>query len=137
MTEVFLDTSHVVALANTRDAHHRQALDLARQLSGARARVVTTEAILTEVGNALSAVGSRAFAVRYIASVERTPSFEVIYATVDLFQRGFELYSARQDKDWGLTDCISFVVMRERGLSEALTADRHFEQAGFTALLRH
>ena len=52
------------------------------------------------------------------------------------FDEGVRLYVARPDKDWSLTDCISFVVMRERGITEALTGDRHFEQAGFVALLK-
>ena len=56
--------------------------------------------------------------------------------TAELYQRAFALYCQRMDKEWGLTDCISFVVMRERGLTEALSADKHFEQAGFRALLR-
>ena len=99
MTEVFLDTSHVVALANPRDAHHEQALSLARHLSATGTRIVTTEAILTEIGNARSAERSRAFAAWYIAAVERTPSFDVVYSSVELFHRGFELYETRPDKE--------------------------------------
>jgi predicted nucleic acid-binding protein len=53
-----------------------------------------------------------------------------------LYDAGIELYRLRPDKDWSLTDCISFVVMAKRGISAALPADRHFEQAGFTALLK-
>ena len=53
-----------------------------------------------------------------------------------LFEAGFNLFEARPDKDWSLTDFISFVVMEREGLTEALTGDHHFEQAGFTALLR-
>ena len=136
MTDVFLDTSHVVALASSRDAHHEQALALAERASREGTRVVTTQEVLTEIGNALSSMRSRAFAARYIASVERAPNFEVVYSAVDLFHRGLALYRDRLDKEWGLVDCISFVVMRERGLASALTADRHFEQAGFKALLR-
>ena len=56
-------------------------------------------------------------------------------ATSELFERGLALYNARPDKEWSLTDCISFVVMADEGLTDALTGDRHFEQAGFTALL--
>ena len=53
-----------------------------------------------------------------------------------LFTRGLALYKERTDKEWSLTDCISFVIMRDLKLSAALTADRHFEQAGFMALLK-
>jgi hypothetical protein len=50
-------------------------------------------------------------------------------------QRGLDLFAGRSDKNWSLTDCISFVVMQDEGLTEALTGDSHFEQAGFKALL--
>jgi len=50
---------------------------------------------------------------------------------------GWTLYQQRPDKEWGLTDCISFVVMQEQGISEAFTSDHHFTQAGFTILLSH
>ncbi len=136
MNSVFLDTSHAVALANKRDAYHEKALALAEQVSREGAQVVTTQAVLTEIGNALSSKKSRSFAVKYIESVERTPTFYVVDSTADLFHHGFALYRERQDKTWGLTDCISFIVMREQDLTDALTADRHFEQAGFNALLR-
>lgn len=53
-----------------------------------------------------------------------------------VYQAGFDLFAARPDKAWSLTDCISFGVMRERGLSDALTADHHFEQAGFRAVFK-
>ncbi len=136
MTEVFLDTSHVIALANKRDAYHEKALAVAKQVSGAKARVITTQAVLTEVGNALASVKYRSFAVQYIEAVEQASTFEVVYSTEDLFHRGLTLYGSRQDKSWGITDCISFVVMRDRDLRDALSADKDFEQAGFNALLR-
>ena len=59
----------------------------------------------------------------------------IVPASQDVFEQGVELFENRLDKDWSLTDCISFIVMRERGLTEALTGDHHFEQAGFRALL--
>jgi hypothetical protein len=61
---------------------------------------------------------------------------EVLPLEAELFVRAFRLYSDRADKEWGLTDCVSFVVMTDRGIREALTADEHFEQAGFLPLLR-
>ena len=68
-------------------------------------------------------------------SVFADPVFQLVRATSELIQRGNNLYCKRADKEWPLTDCISFVVMQDQGLSEALTADHHFEQAGFQALL--
>ncbi len=67
---------------------------------------------------------------------ESDPNIEIISLNDSLYDEAFELFSSRTDKEWGLVDCISFVVMRERGITEALTADEHFEQAGFRALLR-
>ena len=69
-----------------------------------------------------------------LARLRAEPEAEVIPPEAALFDRGCELYATRSDKNWSLTDCISFVVMKERGLTDALTADRHFEQAGFKAL---
>ena len=134
MSDVFLDTGYVIALSDRKDPHH-QARELAEQISQERVQVVTTQDVLVETGNGLAAVGSRAFAVRYIRAVEEADAFEVVESTPELFQRGLALYEERQDKAWGITDCISFVVMRDRGIREALTTDSDFEQAGFTALL--
>lgn len=69
-------------------------------------------------------------------ALEGDPDVLVVPADASLFRRGVDLYRQRPDKDWSLTDCISFVVMEEQGLTDALTADHHFEQAGFRAILR-
>jgi len=68
-------------------------------------------------------------------SLHAAPGVEIVASDSGLFDRGCQLYLSRLDKEWSLTDCISFVVMRERGLSDALTSDNHFEQAGFRALM--
>ena len=68
--------------------------------------------------------------------MEDDPYTEVVPETTDLFKEGLKLYSSRPDKGWSLTDCLSFVVMKERGILDALTSDHHFNQAGFHALLR-
>jgi len=67
--------------------------------------------------------------------MERDEQIIIVEATEALYRRGLALYDARPDKEWSLTDCISFEVMTEEGLEAALTGDRHFEQAGFKALL--
>jgi predicted nucleic acid-binding protein len=94
----------------------------------------TTEAVIIEIGNALAA-GLRAEAVRFFEAIPRTSNLKVVPVTSALLESAINLYRDRPDKDWGLTDCISFEVMRENSLAEALTADRHFIQAGFRALL--
>ena len=92
--------------------------------------------MLTEVGDALSAAENREVFLKLLAVLHESPDASIIAASEELFERGVELYRQRLDKDWSLTDCISFVVMADEGLTKALTGDRHFEQAGFRALLK-
>ena len=136
MCEVFLDTGYVIALAVAQDQHHSRARELAGQIRSEGLHVVTTRAMAVEIGNYLSRPDRRGSAIEHLDAIERSSAAEVIPLTEDLYRRGFALYRERPDKEWSLTDCISFVVMRERGITDALTADRHFEQAGFNALLR-
>ena len=136
MTRLFLDTAYAIALASKRDAHHARALQLSEAMVRDRVPVLTTQAVLTEIGNALAAPPYRSFAVHYLEMLRQEPSAEIVPASSGLYRRGFALYRERPDKAWGLTDCISFVVMQGHGIADALTADHHFEQAGFNALLR-
>ena len=133
MTAVFLDTLHILALINPRDAWHAKAVALSDR---PRRKLVTTEAVLIEVANALCRQARRTWAVEAIDDLRRDPSVSCITIDADLFSRGVDLYRERHDKDWSLTDCISFVVMKDGRLTDALTADVHFVQAGFRALLR-
>jgi predicted nucleic acid-binding protein len=130
---VFLDTFFVEALLNQRDARHPQAVEFNARLRSYR-EIWTTEMVLVEVGNALSRTG-RAAAVAFIERCYRTPAIRVVSVDTALLGRAVQLYAAREDKTWGLTDCISFVVMHDQGLTDALTADHHFRQAGFRPLL--
>ncbi len=132
MNVYLADTSFYIAAANPRDALHIATLQLARQLVGT---IITTDFVLLEVGNWLSRSGDRSVFMRLMEQLEVDTDTQIIPATHNLFDLGFELYTRRPDKDWSLTDCISFVVMRQHNLTEALTADHHFEQAGFTALM--
>lgn len=132
MKPVFADTSFYIALVSPCDVHHPDALAYLRTHRG---RVATTDYVLIEVGNWLSRTGDRPSFVALMRQVETDPELTVVPGSRDLFEQGYELYKARADKAWSLTDCISFAVMEQMGLSEALTADRHFGQAGFTVLL--
>jgi hypothetical protein len=134
--EVFLDTAYAIALAAVSDQYHALAVALADELEAQRTRLVTTQAVLLEIGNALSAQRYRAAAVQLLLSLESDPGVTIVPLTPQLYSVAFHLYQNRPDKEWGLVDCVSFVVMSERGLREALTPDRHFEQAGFIALLK-
>ena len=133
--ELFLDTSYVVAAASVRDRHHREALEWGARLQEGQTRLVTTRGVLFEVGNALARPASRVQAASYLMAVEKDPAVMIVEATPERFAQALRLYSERPDKEWGLVDCLSFVVMEEHGLWAALTADDHFRQAGFRALL--
>jgi uncharacterized protein len=130
---LLLGTVYVQALLNHRDQHHAQALRLAPRVRSA-AEVWVTEAVLIEIGDALSGT-HRAGAAAFIGSCYRTPNITVVPVDTPLLSRALRLYESHTDKEWGLTDCISFVVMRDQQLVDAVTADRHFRQAGFRALL--
>jgi predicted nucleic acid-binding protein len=131
---LFLDTSYVLALLNEEDEHHREA-DLVWPFVRAATEVWVTEPVLMEVGNALGAQ-RRLRAAAFIHECYDHRNIRVVSVDTRLFEAGLSLYQRRPDKTWGLTDCISFIVMGEQGVTEALTADRHFVQAGFRALLR-
>ena len=133
MKPVFADTFFFLTLLNPSDAGHRTAAELSRQL---RQRRVTTAWVLTEVGDAMSVGDNRDAFLDFYRFLKESPLVIIKPASQELFDQGIELFSQRPDKEWTLTDCISFAVMREEGITEALTADRHFEQAGFRALLK-
>ena len=128
MNVLFADTFYYLALVSHDDAAHQHAVNLSRTLS---ARTVTTAWVLTEVADALAAPGERPTALTLIARLRGDPTVTIVPPTEELFNRGLDLYGRRSDKGWSLTDCISFIVMQDEGLGEALTGDRHFEQAGF------
>jgi uncharacterized protein len=106
---LFLDTAFIQALLNSRDDFHRQAKTLFPRIGTAK-EVWLTEAIITEVGNALSAF-NRAGAVQFIQQCYRTENIKVVSVDTKLLMQALELYDSRSDKNWGLTDCISFIVM--------------------------
>ena len=97
---------------------------------------MTTGWVLTELADGLAPTADRHLYQPILGDLQQDPSADIVPASQDLLERGQALYFARPDKQWSLTDCISFVVMEEHGITEALTADHHFEQAGFTALLK-
>lgn len=136
MNEVFLDTSFAIALSSVTDQNYARAVKLANQIETNKTRLVTTQAILLEIGNSLSKQKYSAAAIQLLESLEADPSVEVVLLTNSLYKLAFDLFKQREDKEWGLVDCISFIVMQDRGISDAPTTDIHFQQAGFRALLR-
>ena len=132
-SRLFLDTSYVLALLNVKDDYHVRANALLDVVEKAGEVFVTTH-VLAEVCDELSR-SSRSVASQAIIDIMSKPNVKTIHVTEPIFWEAFELYCQRGDKTWGLTDCISFVVMQERGLTHALTTDRHFTQAGFHSAL--
>lgn len=131
---LFLDTVFIQALLNKQDQYHQQAKAFLPRVQVAK-EVWTTEAILVEVGNALSSY-NRQLASSFINQCYKTNNIHIVVVDTILLKRSLQLYEQRQDKTWGLTDCISFVTMLDQQLIDAVTADIHFVQAGFRALLR-
>ncbi|HKP76592.1 MAG TPA: PIN domain-containing protein [Longimicrobiaceae bacterium] len=134
MTEVFVDTALAIALMLENDEHHDEAWAKLLDMRS-RARLVTTRAVCLEIGSALHRTRHRAQASSLLASIDADPTFHVVPLSEDLYSEALELFQARTDKEWSLTDCVSFVVMRNRGITSALTTDHHFRQAGFEPLL--
>ena len=129
----FIDTGYLIALADSRDDLHQRATAWAGCLKGA---LIVSEYVLVEVGNYFSGLADRNRASVVLHVLNNTPQFTVRWATRSLFEAGLQLHTARSDKEWSLTDCISFHIMTEMGIRTALAHDIHFEQAGFDALLR-
>ncbi len=134
MSLVFADTYYFLALLNPRDEAHQAALSVGSFLPGKK--LVTTQYVLLEVADAFA---RPVYRPRFIGLLETLRSDDagtrIVEGSPDLFQAGVELYRERGDKAWPLTDCVSFVVMRQMEITEALTADPHFRQAGFICLL--
>ncbi len=129
----FADTFALIAWLNPRDSAHAI---VAAYLEGFTGRLLTTEWVLMELADALSAPQARSTAVAFLQAVRADPMFEVVGYVPTVYQAGFDLFANRPDKAWTLTDCISFRVMTERKVSDCLTADHHFEQAGFQAVFK-
>lgn len=132
VSRALLDTVFVQALLNPRDGHHRRALSLYPRIRNTELWV--TESVLVEIGDGMSAY-DRSAAARFVRRCYGESETVVVSVDSSRIHRGLDLYELHRDKRWSLTDCISFVVMREFGIDAAVTADRHFVQAGFRALM--
>ncbi|MCA1964175.1 MAG: hypothetical protein LDL31_09555 [Prosthecobacter sp.] len=130
--KIFADTSWFQAILSTRDEHHQAAVAASRL---PWTLLITTEFVLLELGAAFSKPEDRADYLLIDKMVRTRADVLLIPATSELLQRGRDLFAARPDKAWSLTDCVSFVVMQDHEVADALTTDRHFTQAGYRALL--
>ena len=134
---IFLDTAYVYALVNTRDEWHDAALMWQEKLEQDRRQIITTELILVEIADGLASIRFRDQAARIIDALQSSRFVEIVAVSSELLTLALDLYRERRDKEWGLTDCLSFVAMRQRGWLDCLTVDVHFQQAGFYPLLRN
>ena len=132
MNQTFADTFYYLALLNPSDAAHERALAVTADRQEV---LVTTRWVLTEVGDAMAAPAYRLRFVNLIRTIDSDPGTIVVPFSDQLFLEGVDRFSQRRDKAWSLTDCISFLVMEEHNIMDALTGDHHFAQAGFTLLM--
>jgi len=129
--KIFVDTSFILALINERDQYHDEAEKLSMKFE--EASLVTTVAVLLEIGNALAS-GFKKEAIAVISLLRDSSRVEVVELDARIFENALESYEKFDDKAWGLVDCISFVAMQERGLTDVLTFDRDFTAAGFNRI---
>lgn len=129
----FADTWFYIALLDRDDQHHERVV---RFLAENDVMFVTTRWVLAETGNALGSTSLRIQVTDLLNDLEHDPSTVIVKSSDELYRQGLALFSARADKLWSLTDCISFSAMAAHGISAALTGDRHFDQAGFNAEFR-
>ena len=127
-SQVFLDTSYLLALVRKKDTLHAQALRASQQFVGP---FLTTDLVLIELANSLATPATRAFAVSFIEKIRSDRHTTIVPCSTQKLGRAFDLYKDRQDKSWGMIDCFSFVTMTESGVLIALTFDMHFRQSGF------
>jgi len=132
MKVAFADTSFYIALVNPRDRHHQNALNASTYWEY---DVVTTGYVLLELGNYFRSPHDRNLFIDLLFALREDSETEIVPASSVLFDEGVQIYSRRSDKQWSLTDCISFAVMKAYSITDALACDHHFEQAGYHILL--
>ncbi len=133
MKVVFADSFYFFALLNVHEPDHAKAVAFTHGYQG---QIVTTDWVVTELGDGLAKPPRRTVFIQMREDLMANPRIRIVPFSQELFDLGIDLYARRLDKEWSLTDCISFVVMQREELTEALTGDHHFQQAGFVALLK-
>lgn len=137
MNPAFLDTSGLIALTDTDDYWHSQAVEVWKDLVQRKRHLVTTSVVLIELADGLAKVNFRSIAFQLRDALKSAQNVEVVQVDERLEKAGWQLFRERIDKDWGMTDCVSFTLMTERGLTDVFGLDHHFEQAGFNLLIKN
>ena len=136
MNKVFLDTSFITALSVENDSHHEIAQYWAQRIAQNRGLMITHQGVLLEIGDAFSGPDWRKMSVELINYLQHDPMVKIIPISTMLIHEALQLFTTQSDKNWGMSDCLSFTVMRQSSLDAALTVNPNFSQAGFRALLR-
>jgi uncharacterized protein len=131
MSAVFLDTGYVLALELSNDQNHRVAAKHWRSMKKRLPALVTTSYVFDEVVTYFNSRGHHAKAVEVGNRLLTSPSVQFVQVDEGLFRESWRYFQQHQDKDYSLTDCISFVVMKRSGIETAFAFDQHFVQAGF------
>ena len=133
--EVFVDTSGLYALVDRKDAHHATARAVVERLLRAGRRLVATDYVLAETVNLANARSGTRVAIRVLDLIEQSAGIRIEWIGTSRFDITKVFFRNHADHSYSFTDCTSFVLMRELRLSQALTTDHHFSQAGFETLL--
>jgi uncharacterized protein len=133
--EVLLDTNGWFALLNSADSLHVRAVQTWQEIAQSGRLLVVTDWVIAETGNGLARRKRRHRFAEAVTQIQISAGTELVYVGPDLLERALHLYATHMDKAWGLVDCASFALMQERGITDAFTSDRHFQQAGFNCLL--
>jgi len=136
MKDVFVDTSYFIALVHTQDSYHQKAKKWAKRIVAENITCHTTIPVVFEIADSFSRLARRDIGIDLLENIFHADNFIVYPFDATIYEKALDLYKSRKDKEWSLTDCYSFKLMNELNLSEALTADKHFEQYGYKILLK-
>jgi predicted nucleic acid-binding protein len=129
---MLIDTSGLLCLFDQKDLRHRKATEY---YDSAPRRLSHNYVLAEFVALAGARRAPRLASLRFIDAISHSTEIEVVWIDQQLHDRALDLLKRRQDKVWSLCDAVSFLIMAESGIEEALTTDHHFEQAGFVQLL--
>ena len=133
---IFVDSFAWIAAINKSDNYHEISLRILEELLNKQAKLITTNYVVVETINALSKVEFRKTVIEFIDKLGKSPSVQIVKITDEIYNNAWTLYQQRMDKDWGITDCTSFEVMQMFNIRKAFTSDKHFEQAGYSLMVK-
>ena len=136
MNSVFVDTTALIAMGDKGDQFHHQALRVRVELKQSQIDFITTNAVILELASYFSQSHQRSTAIKLIETINQSKKWKRILVDHALMNRGFVRYKQRSDKNWSLVDCIGMIIAEDQEITEIFTTDHHFEQAGFTILLK-